>query len=102
MIQITSNLVAKPEYRDEVLRIALEHVKASRLEPGCISHNVFIHPEQENSFFFFERWRDQEAIDAHFKEPYSIALVEQLKVMAAEPMSLQMVAISGETDHTVG
>jgi hypothetical protein len=38
MIIVTGSVHARPEALDEVLRLSLEHVHRSRLEPGCLLH----------------------------------------------------------------
>jgi len=57
---------AKPEARDEVLALSLDHVKRSRTEPGCIEHNVSVDPDNDIKFIFVEYWSNMPALLAHF------------------------------------
>ncbi len=98
-IQITSTLIVKLKHREQALQLAISHVATSRKEAGCIRHDVFVDPSEPTRFFFFERWLDRAALDQHLAQPYSLALVAQMKQWAAEPMSLAMCEIDQE-HHT--
>ena len=47
MILVTGSVLARPETFDEILAACLAHVQRSRLEPGCVAHNV--HYDAENA-----------------------------------------------------
>jgi len=42
MILVTGAVLARPETLEQVRQLSLEHVRRSRQEPGCLSHNVHI------------------------------------------------------------
>ena len=67
---------------DALLEAALTHVRRSRTEPGCLSHHVFRDAEDPNRLFFFERWADRAALDAHFAVPASLEFVGRLPDLA--------------------
>ncbi len=90
MIIVTGSVVASPDQLDEVLRLSLEHVRRSRLEPGCISHDVHHHAENPNRLVFVERWADRAALDAHFVVPESRAFARALRSLAAEPTTIEI------------
>ncbi|MDR2845524.1 MAG: antibiotic biosynthesis monooxygenase [Puniceicoccales bacterium] len=41
-------------------------VEATRKEPGNVSYVLLANPEDAQSFYFVEHWKDQAAIEAHF------------------------------------
>ena len=41
---------------------------ASRAEAGCITFDVSRSLEDPNAFVLYEEWRDQAALDIHYKE----------------------------------
>ncbi len=84
MILITGHAIAKPEYLSEALRISLEHVHRSRMEPGCLSHAVSQDVENPNKLVFVEQWADAEAVKAHFAVPASRVFGKALYRMAME------------------
>lgn len=82
MIVVTGSFVARPDRLAQALALALEHVRRSRLEPGCISHAVHQDAENPARLFFFEEWADQAALDAHFQVPACRAFVGQVGELA--------------------
>ncbi len=94
MIIITSEVIVKPEHWEEALEVADRHVKASRLESGCISHRYLVSPELENCLFFYEEWQDRAAIDAHFEQPYSLEVSSKLGKWASNKVKINF--------HTIG
>jgi quinol monooxygenase YgiN len=55
---------------DAFLAAAQPLVAGSRAEAGCISYTLYQDPSDRTVFFFFEEWRDQAAVDAHFAAPH--------------------------------
>ncbi len=90
MIVVRGRIKAKPEHFERVKEVSLEQVCRSRTEDGCISHEVTIDCEDANMFVFFERWRDQAALQTHFEHPGSKAFIDALRGIVAEPPELNI------------
>jgi quinol monooxygenase YgiN len=90
VIIVIGSVQARPEHRDEVVHLALEHVQRSRAEPGCLLHSVHFDVEDPNRLVFLEHWTDRDALDAHFRVPESGAFVRALAGYAAAPPSLEL------------
>ena len=90
MIVITGSVVARAGQLERALALSLEHVRRSRLEPGCVSHAVHRDAERPDRLFFFEEWADQAAVAAHFAVPESRAFVKALGDLAVEAPVLSM------------
>ena len=90
MIIVTGSVTARPESLDEVLRLGLEHVHRSRLEPGCLLHTVHQDVENPNRVVFLEHWTDHDALMTHFQVPASGAFVEALAGMSDGPTTLEI------------
>ena len=67
-----------------------EHVARSRAEPGCITHAVYLDPEDPRRLVFVEQWVDQAALARHFAVPASRDFVRSLGALAAEPPSMSI------------
>lgn len=80
-IVVTGEIVARADSIEEALRLSLEHVHRSRAEPGCISHSIYVDPENARRMFFFEEWKDEAALRAHFAVPASRQFVRDLKAL---------------------
>jgi quinol monooxygenase YgiN len=90
MIIVTGSILAKPDTFDAVLKLSREHVERSRNEDGCISHDVHIDTGNRLRLFFFERWRDEPALRAHFAVPASREFVRALRDLIVETTGTQI------------
>ena len=84
MIVITGQARVKPEHRETMLSIGREQVRNSRAEAGCVSYRFFENTMEPNAFFFYEEWKDQAAVDFHFKQPYCLAFIAKAREIAIE------------------
>lgn len=91
MIIVTGAGVVRADAIDEALRLSLEHVRRSRLEPGCITHGVYRDVEQPERIFFYEEWADRAALDAHFAVPASGEFVNALSALTEEAPTISIV-----------
>lgn len=90
MIIVTGSVRARPETLDEVLRLSLEHVHRSRLEPGCLLHSVHHDVEDPNRLVFLEHWAHRDALSAHFRVPASGAFAKTLGHLAAAAPTIEI------------
>lgn len=84
MIIVLGNILVKRDKVDEALAVSQQHVHRSRGESGCIAHAVHIDSEDSQRLVFVEKWRDQESLSAHFKQPDSIEFVKALESLVVE------------------
>lgn len=70
MFIISAEFYAKPECRDDVITACEKLVPLSNAEDGCISYQFFEDTMVKNHFFYFERWKDMQAIDIHMQMDY--------------------------------
>jgi autoinducer 2-degrading protein len=62
----------KPEYRDQILKGALEDGRGSREDEqhGCLRFDVFQDDSDPNTIYFYEVYRDDAALEAHRAAPH--------------------------------
>jgi quinol monooxygenase YgiN len=65
-----------------MLEASLAHIRRSRLEDGCISHEVAVDCENPLRLVFFERWRDRAALEAHFVQPGTAGFMNAVRAHA--------------------
>jgi quinol monooxygenase YgiN len=65
MMIITVSFIGRPDKRSELIKLCRSMIEPSRNEDGCVSYSFYQDITDENAFFFFEEWRDQQAIDKH-------------------------------------
>lgn len=90
MLIVTGSLVARENTFEELRAQALEHVRRSRKEPGCLSHAVHVDCENSLRLVFVEEWENREALRAHFAVPELRGFVKAARTLAAEasPISI--------------
>lgn len=93
MIIVTGSIVVRDGAMEDAVRLSLEHVHRSRLEPGCIDHGVYRDVERPERLFFYEEWADRDALDAHFAVPESGAFVKALSDLVTEPPAMHIHAV---------
>jgi len=90
MIIVTGSILARNDSFDAALKLSREHVERSRLEDGCIAHDVHVDTENPLRLFFFERSRDEAALRAHFAVPASREFVKALRDLIVETTGTQI------------
>jgi quinol monooxygenase YgiN len=90
MLIVTGSLVARPDTVEKLRALALEHVRRSRMEPGCLSHAVHVDCENPLRLVFIEEWESREALHAHFAVPASRGFVKSARALAADASPIAM------------
>ena len=90
MILVTASIRAREDAFDQLLAASRQHVAHSRQEPGCISHDVYLDPEDPLRLVFVERWQSKEALAAHFQVPGARQYVAQLEGKVTEAPSMEI------------
>ena len=96
---IIGTVVAKPEKRDELMRILAAQVAPTRAEPGCINYDFHCDKSDPNIFIFYENFVSQEALDEHLKKVHLKPLMDRLDELLAEPVNirhLEMLSLRAE------
>jgi quinol monooxygenase YgiN len=93
LIVITGAARVKPEQRETMLKIGTEQVRNSRAEAGCVSYHFYEDVLEPNSFFFYEEWKDQAAVDFHFRQAYCLAFIAKARAIAIEKPKIAMRAV---------
>ena len=92
MIIVTGGITARPDSFEEARRLGLEHSRRSRVEPGCLSHDLHVDCEDPLKLVFVERWTDAEALRVHFRVPASIEFIRALRRLAATASRMEVYA----------
>ncbi len=90
MIIVWGRIDVLAAHVQEALRLSLEHVLRSRLEPGCIAHNVHVDVENANTLVFHEEWESMAALSAHFSDATSAQFVDAVKRLAVGAPELRI------------
>jgi len=60
----------KPDRMDEFLDIIEKDAVGSRAEPGCLRFDVSQSQDNPNRFFFYEVYKDTDAVAFHKEQPH--------------------------------
>ena len=63
-------LHAKPEKREELLKLLQSFVEPSRSEPACVDYHLHVSNDDPNLFVFYENWRTRKELDEHLRHPF--------------------------------
>lgn len=67
---ITAKVYIKAGHEAEFAEAAKWIIENTLKEEGCLQYTLYQDPYNPTNFFFFERYKNQAAIDAHFAAPY--------------------------------
>lgn len=65
MVVLAVTWVANPGHEEEVAEIFRRLEAASRTEPGCLMYIVHRHKDDARTFFIYEQYKDEAALQAH-------------------------------------
>lgn len=75
-----------PEHLESARKAVLDIIPATLEEPGCREFRLL---EGEGGVLhLYEEWTDQAALDAHYAEPYTKAVLDAYADWLAEPVSV--------------
>ena len=85
MIVVSGTLQVHPDLREEAIEIVLKLAKASEAEKGCLLYRFYADLEDPNTFFMFEKWENEAALEAHFETPHIAEFRQHLpRLLAGE------------------
>ncbi len=84
------SVAVQPGRLDEALALSQVQVLRSRGEPGCLSHAVYLDPEDPLRLVFVERWADRAALQVHFALVESRQFAGELSRLASAAPEMQI------------
>ena len=70
MLIIAGTLTIEKPATEDVLEACREMMKATHEESGCIDYVFSIDPIDPKIIHVYERWEDEESLNAHFLAPH--------------------------------
>ena len=90
MVHISARIVVRTGSAPAMQNIFRELANASRHEPGCLSYEVFQAAERLELFQTIERWRDEQAANAHMATPHVQAAISSAQTLFAAAPEITM------------
>lgn len=92
---IAGKFTVKPEKREEMIRMAQTLYAPSRAEAGSVSYNFYQDSADQNTFLFFEEWKDQAAINYHFQTSYFKQFADKFSELIVGTPSIKVYDVTG-------
>jgi quinol monooxygenase YgiN len=83
---VVTYIEAKPNAALEGEKLVRQFRDATRKEPGNLRAEALRRIGQINHFVLLEAWKDQAAVDAHFKAPAAVQFREKIKPIQNAPV----------------
>ncbi len=90
MIIITGKADIPENNRAAFHEIGVKQVTNSREEAGNVSYAFYEDAMVPGRFFFFEEWKDQAAVDFHFKQAYCLEFIAKARQLASAPPEIKI------------
>lgn len=96
MLILIAKFKTKPECRQQMIDMAKGLIEPSRSEEGCIVYDFLQDPFEQDSFTFYEQWRNRKDLDLHFEKSYFKDFAEILPGIIEGPEDLVTYEVAGE------
>jgi quinol monooxygenase YgiN len=90
MIMVTATITAKPGQRDAVIEKSKDLIESTRLEPGCISYQLYASTEDKDVLLMLEQWENPEVLESHMQTEHFKAFGVAIKDILAEELDINI------------
>lgn len=97
MIVIAGTIPIKPEHREEARQLALQMAKATQAEAGCLAYQFYADLADSHTFFIFEEWESEEALNRHFQTEHMKNFQQQAPKLLAGKINVKRYAVQSAT-----
>ncbi len=97
MIVIAGTIPIKPEHRAEARHLALQMAKATQAEAGCRMYQFYADLADPNTFFIFEEWESEEALNRHFETEHMKNFRRQIPNLLAGAINAKRYSVQAAT-----
>ena len=91
---ISVSLRIDPAKREEATAAAIEVMRATRAEPGCVAYTFSTDLEDPSRIHVFERWASQGALESHFRSPHMAVFQKKMGGFGVKDMKVERFEIA--------
>ena len=95
MILVTATARLRAGAREQALAAARRMQEATAREPGCREYSFWVAIDDPDSLLLFERWDDQESLDAHLATAHVAAFNEAISAYGDGPVTVTRFEVAG-------
>jgi quinol monooxygenase YgiN len=89
-----------PDKRDEAIAAALAMQAATTREPGCSEYRFWTAADNPNALGLFERWDNQEALDAHLGTAHMAAFGHAMTTVLEQQAELTRYEVASSATYS--
>ena len=101
MIVIAGTIPIKAEYREEAKQLARKLEEATRKEAGCLVYTFYADRDDPSTFFIFEEWESDEALQRHFQTDHMKAFLQEAPKILAGQVAAKKYTVSSVSPLSV-
>ena len=94
-ITVIARFRARPETIEKIIETALEMVRQTRIEAGCLNYDFHQDLTDPTLFYMHENWIDEKSLEAHFETPHIKAALAVLPTLLVEPVEIRRLKTIG-------
>ncbi|MCP4005251.1 MAG: antibiotic biosynthesis monooxygenase [bacterium] len=94
MIVVAGRIQLDPANREQAVAAAVEMMRETRKEAGCISYTFSTDLSDPGEFHIFEEWESQQALDAHLASPHMAVFQQTFGGFGITAMDVQKYQVS--------
>ena len=83
-----ATITPKPEFFAEARAALMSILPDTRKEQGCLLFDLLDDEQEGGRIYLWEEWADDAALQAHYAEPYTLAVFEKYRNWLAEPVAI--------------
>lgn len=87
---VTAKITAKSGEKDNIIAKAQDLITSSRLDPGCISYNLYANTGDDDLLLMLEQWENLEVLHSHMQTEHFKAFGVATKDMLAKEMDISV------------
>jgi quinol monooxygenase YgiN len=87
-ITLIAIFTAREELKGRVKSLLASLVEPTRKEDGCCLYNFHVESEKDNSFVFYETWRNQAALDLHMSGSFFKEVMAEVDASLEKPLEV--------------
>lgn len=96
MIVVTGTTELHPDDADKAVGYALEVMRETSREKGCIVYRFYRDLENPGLFRVYEEWETEDDLKAHLATPHLAAFRERLGALRIVARAVKLLEVSGE------
>ncbi len=95
MIAVIAMVHARAGKEKELGEVLRGMIEPTRVEAGCIQYDLHVAAADPAQYAFYERWRDQAALDRHMQMPHFTSAAARFGALTDSAPSIGVYTLAG-------